>query len=183
MSRSRIATIAAMLIAAVALAWMAPVGAHTALLEASPQRDSTAGGTIDFVDLAFLDPVSEAVITVTFNGQPVAGVTSSAEGELVSFELDQPLQEPGRYQVSYEMISFDSDFTTSGFFFTYATDAPQPARLGDPDAGSEESSQVAILATVAGITALLCVAAVFVWRIEGKRRAQLVDAADDDWYD
>ncbi|MEM7275661.1 MAG: copper resistance protein CopC [Actinomycetota bacterium] len=119
----RFRMIKALLVALVALLVTAvpalPVRAHTAMLRASPDRDATAGGAIQFVDLEFLDPITNAVVTVTYNGVPVPGRTTVADGRIITFTLDQPLAQPGRYQVNYEMISFDSDFTTGGFFFTF----------------------------------------------------------------
>ncbi|MDH3682340.1 MAG: copper resistance protein CopC [Acidimicrobiia bacterium] len=153
--------------------WMAPVGAHTALLQASPGPDQTAGGTIDFVDLAFLDPVSDAIVTLSFNGEPIAGVTTVSDGEIVRFELDDPLQLPGRYQVFYEMTSYDADYTTSGYFFTYAADAPQPARIALPGDESGDTSLLPIVATAVGLASLVGLLAAFVWRLDAKRRQQI----------
>ena len=66
--------IRALLTTAVALAVTGllalPAGAHTAMLRASPDRDTTAGGSIGFIDLEFLDPVANASVTVTYNGAP-----------------------------------------------------------------------------------------------------------------
>lgn len=169
-----------LLLAAIIGLWATPATAHTALLEASPGPDQTAGGTIEGIDLAFLDPVTNAIVTVSYNGEAIAGTTTISDGELVRFEFERPLDLDGRYQVDYEMISFDSDFTTSGFFFTYTADAPEPARLSAP--GSEGTSQTVLLASIAGITVLMCALAVFIWNLEGKRRKErFAVEADDDW--
>jgi methionine-rich copper-binding protein CopC len=156
--------------------WLKPVGAHTALLQASPGPDETAGGTIDFIDLAFLDPITNAIVTVTFNGEPVAGRTIESDGEVVRFELDQPLQAPGRYQVFYEMTSYDGDYTTSGFFFTFAADGPQPERLTADSGGSS----FPVIPTVIGSVVLIALLGVFVWQFDARRRGSL--AADDRGY-
>ena len=176
----------AALIAMVALCWLlvVPASAHTALLEASPAPDQTVGGTIDFVDLAFLEPVSDAVVVLSFNGEPVAGQTTVPEGMIIRFELDEPLSTPGRYQISYELTSYDSDYTTNGFFFTYATGGPQPARINTVEEQSGGgTSQVIIGATVALLTVLIGLLAIFVWRLDAKRHRIEADAEyySSDW--
>ena len=164
-------TINALLTTVVALAVAAvlalPAGAHTAMLRASPDRDATAGGSIAFVDLEFLDPVTEASVTVTYNGAPVAGSTTVTDGEVITFSLDQPLAQPGRYQVGYQMISADGDFTTSGFFFTFDPAADQPARIGPSGSGRFPVAVLALAAAgVIGVAGLL---ALFTRRTDNRR--------------
>lgn len=183
---SRIAVPAVIVTAAVTGLWMSPVGAHTALIEASPAPDATIGGTIDFIDLAFTDPVSNALVTVSYNEESLAGVTTVTDGEIIRFELDSALELPGRYQVSFEMISFDADNTTSTFFFTFAADAPQPARIGLTDSGgandgasltdgeSGSDDRILIGATVLVLTSVVGLLAVLVWRVDAKRRRETV---------
>lgn len=172
MMKTLLAIGAAMALGAVLVA---PAGAHTAMLRASPDRDATAGGAIGFVDLEFLDPVTEASVTVTYNGQPVPGQTTVADGKVITFTLDQPLTQPGRYQVFYEMVSFDSDFTTGGFFFTFDPAAEQVARI-EPSV-SEGLSTTTVALSAIGLIALIGVPALYVWRID-RRRQQLVESVD-----
>ncbi len=148
-----------------------PAEAHTAMLRASPDRDATAGGSIGFIDMEFLDPVTDASVTVTYNGAPVAGQTTVADGEIITFTLDQPLAQPGRYQVNYEMISFDSDFTTGGFFFTFEPAAGEAARIESSGPGGLSSITVAL--SGAGLALVVALLALFVWRIDARRREQL----------
>ena len=164
------------LIGTISLVVAPPAGAHTALLEASPGPDETVGGVIDGIDLAFLDPITDAIVTVSYNGAPVAGATTVADGELIRFQFDEPLQLDGRYQVFYEMTSFDLDYTTSGFFFTYAAGAPQPPRLEAPGAG--DGSSFPVVPTVIGTTLLVAVLAVFVWQFDARRRQSAGDGPD-----
>lgn len=162
------------LVVSVAVALLAgPAGAHTAMLRASPDRDATAGGSITVVDLQFLDPVSSAAVSVTYNGVPVAGQTTVANGELITFTLDQPLTQPGRYQVNYEMISFDSDFTTGGFFFTFDPAAAQAPRIELPGPGGLSSTTIAL--SIAGLVVVIMVLALFVQRIDRRRRQQIIE--------
>ncbi|MEM9615670.1 MAG: copper resistance protein CopC [Actinomycetota bacterium] len=154
-----------------------PASAHTAMLRASPDRDAVAGGSIAHIDLLFLDPVTEAAVTLTYNGAPVAGQTTVPDGEVITFTLDQPLTETGRYQVSYEMISFDTDFTTGGFFFTFDPTAGGIARIEQPGSGGGISSTTLVLSGI-GLTVLVGVLALFVWRLDGRRRDELLEPAD-----
>ncbi|MCP3992582.1 MAG: hypothetical protein GY724_26155 [Actinomycetia bacterium] len=155
---------------------MAPVGAHSAMIDASPAPDETVGGTIDIVELAFNEPVSEAVITVSYNEEPLAGVTTMTEGEIIRFELDDALEVPGRYEVSFEMISSDTDYTTSAFFFTYEADAPQPAQIGETDrvgltsGDSGGTSRILIGAMAILLATVFGLLAIFVWRVDARRR-------------
>ena len=173
--------IKALLTTAVALAVTGllalPAGAHTAMLRASPDRDATVGGSIGFIDLEFLDPVTNASVTVTYNGAPVAGRTTVADGEVITFTLDQPLAESGRYQVNYEMTSFDSDLTTDGFFFTFDPAADQVARIEPSGSGGFSSTTLAL--SGAGLTAVVGLLALFVRRIDNRRREQVLEATDD----
>ena len=154
-----------------------PAGAHTAMLRASPDRDATAGGSIGFVDLEFLDPVTDATVTVTYSGLPVAGRTTVANGEVITFTLDQPLAQPGRYQVNYELISADGDFTTGGYFFTFDPAAGQVERIEPPGSGGFSSTTLAlsgaVLILVVGLLAL------FVRWIDNRRRGQILETIDD----
>ncbi|MGH1494019.1 MAG: copper resistance CopC family protein [Acidimicrobiales bacterium] len=161
---------------AVAVLLALPARAHTAMLRASPDRNATAGGSIAFIDLNFLDPVTNASVTVTYNGTPVAGRATVADGEVITFTLDQPLTQPGRYQVSYEMTSFDGDFTTGGYFFTFDPAAEQVGRI--EFSGSSGFSTTTLALSGAGLIMIVGLLAVFVRRIDSGRREAL-GATDD----
>ena len=154
----------------------ASAGAHTAMVRASPDRDAIAGGSISFVDLEFLDPVTNASVTVTYNSAPVAGRTTVVDGEVVTFTFDQPLAEPGRYQVNYEMISSDGDFTTGGFFFTFDPAADQPARIEPSGSGGFSSTTLALSGV--GLIVVVGLLALFVRRIDNRRREQILEATE-----
>jgi methionine-rich copper-binding protein CopC len=149
-----------------------PAGAHTAMVRASPDRDATVGGSISSIDLEFLDPVNDASVTVTYNGAPVAGRTTVGVGEVVTFTLDQPLLQPGRYQVSFEMVSADGDFTTGGHFFTFDPAASQPARIEPTGSGGFSIAKLALSGV--GLAVLAGLVAVFI-----RRRQQMLEATDD----
>jgi methionine-rich copper-binding protein CopC len=170
--------IKALFLTAAALAVIAlqalPAGAHTAMVRASPDRDATAGGLITVIDLEFLDPVADAVVGVTYNGAPVAGRTTMAAGEIVTFTLDQPLAQPGRYQVTYEMISDDGDFTTGGYFFTFDPAAGQPGRL-EPSGGGGLSTTTLAGMVGLGLALLVGVPILVMLRKDAQRRERLLE--------
>jgi len=160
-----------------------PADAHTAMLRASPDRNATAGGSLTFIDLEFLDPITEATVTVAYNGAPMAGVTTVNAGEVITFTLDQALAQPGRYQVTYEMVSFDGDFTTGGYFFTFDPTAAPMTRItvsefgesgepGEPDGVS--STTIAV--TGIGLVVIVAVLALFAWWMDRRRGDELVPA-------
>ena len=155
-----------------------PAGAHTAMLQASPDRDAIVGGSVTVIDLEFLDPITDAAVSVTYNGVPVAGRTTVADGKLITFALDQPLSQPGRYQVSYEMISFDTDFTTGGFFFSYDPAAAPAERLELPS--SSGLPTITVVLAGAGLALLAGFLALAIVRIERRRRRLLLEMADDE---
>ena len=172
------AAFSTLVVLAMATVLATPAGAHTAMLQASPDRDGVVGGPVTVIDLEFLDPITDAVVSVTYNGVPVAGRTTVADGKLITFALDQPLSQPGRYQVSYEMISFDSDFTTGGFFFSYDPAAAPAERLELPS--SSDVPSITLVLAGAGLAILAGFLVVAIVRIERRRRQLIVEMADDE---
>ena len=150
----------------------APAGAHTTLIQASPPIGQPAGGTIDFVDLAFAEPVTDATITVFLDDIVMPGVTTVSDGQLIRFELDSPLDTPGQYAVRYELTSFDGDDTDAIYFFAYDPDAIQPPRLGVADPGADDGGRnwTQIIATVVLAASLIGLLGLFVTRLDAKRR-------------
>lgn len=163
------AAVSALLAIVVALAALAlPAAAHTELLQASPGPGQRAGGEIDFIDLAFFEPVTDASVDVVHDGEVVSGSMSVTDGSIVRFDFDEPLSSTGAYEVTYRMTSFDLDQTEAGFTFTFEPDAPQALRLGVVEPTGR--NWVAIIATVILIASLVGLAFVFVSRLEAKRR-------------
>ena len=179
---------AAVVVAIIVGMWTSPVEAHSALIRTSPGLDTPAGGAIGFVELGFNEPVADAIITVSYNQEPLAGVTTVPDGQIITFELAAPLESPGRYEVAYELVSFDGDYTVDTFFFTYEADAPVPARLGLADltggtgttdlaTGGESGGTDWVLIGVFAILAvcLIGVLALFVWRLDARRQQEPLD--------
>ncbi len=78
------------------------------------------------------------------------------------------------------MTSFDSDFTTDGFFFTFDPAGPQPVEI-DLSAGqglgqeTAEGSDWGFFAAVGVLIAsLFCLVGIFVWRVDAKRRSDAI---------
>ena len=148
-----------------------PAAAHTELLQTSPGASQRVGGTTEFIDLAFLEPVTEATIEVELEGRPVEGETITSEGTIIRFQLDEPLSEPGRYDVRYRMISFDLDESEGAYWFTYAPEAPEAQRLGAVEPPSSGLNWVGIVATAVLVASLAGLAFMFLSRLESRRRA------------
>ncbi|MGI9615774.1 MAG: copper resistance CopC family protein [Acidimicrobiales bacterium] len=144
-------------------------GAHTELLQASPGAGQRAGGEIDFLDLAFLEPVSDATVEVLHDGQLVPGSMIVSDGSIIRFEFDEALTSSGTYEVSYAMISYDLDATSGQFSFTFEPGAPQARRIGTVE--PEPRNWLPIIATGVLIAALVAAAFVFLSRVEAKRRS------------
>jgi len=65
-------------------------GAHTDLLQGSPGPAQRVGGTVDFIDLVFVDVVTEATITLEDpSGQVVDGVTTVSDGQILRYEMEE----------------------------------------------------------------------------------------------
>jgi methionine-rich copper-binding protein CopC len=147
-----------------------PVAAHTELLQASPGASQRVGGTLEHIDLAFLEPVSEAVVEVELGGLPLDGETIVSDGTIIRFQLDEPLREAGRYDVAYRMISLDLDESEGGYWFTFAPEAPEALRLGTVVAPRSGFSLVQIVATAVLVACLAGLAFMLLSRLESRRR-------------
>ncbi len=135
-----------------------PAAGHTDLLQGSPGPGQQVGGTVDFVDLAFVGPVTDVRIVVTDpDGRPVPGQMVVADGQIVRFTME-PLTVPGRHVLEYDMISEDGDPTEGSYFFSYTPEATQPfplSRVNLPDPPSETGETVRTVALVVAVVALL----------------------------
>jgi hypothetical protein len=122
--------------------------------------------------------VSDAVVTVNRDGVDVPGSMLETDGQVIQFAFDSALSEPGRYEVVYEMISFDRDETDASFFFDYVPDAPPPVRLGQLDAPPRDLNLVPILASIFLAGCLVGLAFVYLSRVEAGRR-EATDGPDE----
>ncbi len=164
-----------------------PAVAHTELLQASPGPGQVAGGEIDFVDLAFLEPVSDVTVTVSRSGAEIPATVPVADGRIIHVELGDPLTEPGRYDVAYELTSADLDRTSGAFFFTYDPAATPARRIGAGPAAPTDRNWALVVTTIALGAVVLALAGRLALRLARLRSglpagtgvAAGSDAADD----
>ncbi len=157
-----------------------PAAAHGELLQASPGPGQNAGGVVDFIDLAFLEDATDAVVVVTKDGAPVPGTTTVASGRIVRFAFNLPLSAPGRYDVTFTATWSDQDRVSEAYYFTYEASARTPVRIGNVDAAAPAESgwsSVKIVATVVAITAMFGLAALYVLQLERRRSRLAAEAA------
>ena len=151
------------------LAGPVPGGAHTDLLQGSPGPAQRVGGTVDFVDLVFLGPVSDAAVEVLDpDGRAVAGEMEVADGQIIRFRME-PLTRPGAHVVNYEMVSGDGDDTAASYSFTYEPDAPPATRIGAAELPEEDGTvgrllRIAAVALATALTLVCLVLLVRLWR-------------------
>lgn len=157
-----------------------PAAAHGKLLQASPGPGQKAGGVVDFIDLAFLEDATDAVVSVTKDGAPVPGTTTVANGRIVRYAFNPPLSVPGRYDVTFTATWVDKDRVTEAYYFTYDAAAPAPVHIGSVDNLPEPKSSwssVKIVATVVLITAMFGLAVLYVLQLERRRSQAAAEAA------
>lgn len=174
-NRSRVRVIVAGLLIVLSFtARVEPAAAHGELLQASPGPGQRAGGVVDFIDLAFLQDATGVVVEVTRDGAAVAGVTTVASGRIVRFAFDEPLTEPGRYDVTFTASWMDEDRVSEAYYFTYEPDSPAPVHIGAVPTPSQQGgwSTVKIVATVVLITSLLSLAFLYIVHLERRRSAK-----------
>jgi methionine-rich copper-binding protein CopC len=168
-----VAWIVAVLLALGAL-WVfsEPAGAHTDLLQGSPGPGQQAGGEIDFIDLVFVEPVTDAVVTLQDpDGNLIDGETTNPDGQIIRFESSDPIEITGRYIVRYNMTSADGDFTEAAYFFTYNPESVQPVRLGQLATSSTLRTVGRIAAGVVFAACIIGLALLFLTKLERDRAA------------
>jgi methionine-rich copper-binding protein CopC len=161
-----------------------PAAAHTELVQGSPAPTQNVGGTVEAIDLAFLDVVSEAVVVVTRDGVEVPGAMTVDEGRIVHFQFDEPLTTAGRYDVTYTITaSNDGDRMESSYFFGYDPAGPPPQRIGTLPAHDDGPGTVTLVAAWA-LAAVALAGAVVLARnwLKLRRHRSATSAGVDDRY-
>ncbi|MCP4227200.1 MAG: copper resistance protein CopC [Actinomycetia bacterium] len=161
----RVISVVAIVGIVLGLVFPSPAPAHTTMLQASPGPGQRAGGMIEFVDLVFAESISDGVVTVTLDGVVIPGSMIETEGQIIRFGFDEPLTEPGRYEVAYEFLSFDLDPGEATYVFDFVPEALQPVRLGLLDE-PESRSWVPVVAGVILVGCLAGLAFLFLGRIK-----------------
>ncbi|MFV0260050.1 MAG: copper resistance protein CopC [Acidimicrobiales bacterium] len=145
------------------------LGIHGDLLQSSPAAGSTVGGTVDFVDLAVLEPVTGAVIVVTRDGVEFPGRTTGDSGQIMRYQLDTPLTDDGAYRVDYRYRSADGHDVEDGYGFNYQATATEPLRIGTVPEPAGTFPTTALVAAVVTATLIGLVG----WRRINRKRLAL----------
>lgn len=114
--------------------------AHAEMRRAAPKPGQVVGGMVDRVEMEFRDPIephdSNGVALQYPDGTRIL-TAITVDGHLVVGRFD-PLTEPGRYKVIWELLDqSDGDWATEEFEFTYDPAAAPPEWL--PDSAAEGS--------------------------------------------
>lgn len=133
MTLSRSAAIRAGIAAFVAttmLSWSAAM-AHSGLAAASPGPGAIVGGEVTQVELWYGSGVIDISASVTApDGTMLAGTLVQVSELRMTFELDEPLVEPGEYAVRHGTTGVeDGDRIDAAYLFTFDPDAPPPVLL------------------------------------------------------
>lgn len=166
------------------LASGSPASAHTTLFKTSPEPGQTVGGTLDFVDMAFADVVSQARILVTHNGIEVPGTTVNDSGVVIHFTFAQPLTESGRYDVTYSGLASDGHDATEAYTFIYQPNAPPAFHIGQPGGpparpGVAGRSWLRVGAFAVLVVAVAGLALMFLLQVQNRRSAAAADGPSD----
>jgi methionine-rich copper-binding protein CopC len=163
-----------LLILSVALALLGPVapaGAHTELLQSSPGAFTEVGGTVDFIDLVFMEPVRNVDIEVVGpDGVAIDGEMEVPDGQIIRYRMSA-LEIVGDYTVSYTLISADLDDTAGRFVFSYVPTAGEPFRLGEVDLPSNTWRNIGLAASAVVGLGLIALILVMLARLERNRAA------------
>lgn len=115
-----------------------PVGAHAGLVASSPRNGQVVGGEITVIDFVFDEAVNEATIRLLGpEGSDLRGSLSQPTSNHLRIELASPLAIEGKYRVSLELVSADTDslVVTLDFMYEVGADPALPV-VGVPVDGS-----------------------------------------------
>jgi methionine-rich copper-binding protein CopC len=125
------------------------------VVAASPASNSTVGGTVTRVEIAFNEIVSNAAITISGPVGPIAADTIVNSGQVISASFP-PFTTEGRYVVRFAVISADTDRVDGAFAFTYRQGAPDPLPIVAPMlAGDEGRSPLVVALLAAGLVLVM----------------------------
>jgi methionine-rich copper-binding protein CopC len=115
------------LLTSLAVAW--PVWAHAELLSSEPAPGATVPAGLRTLTLTFNEPVAEGsqVVVYAEQFQPVAGVTNSAAGPVLTAHLDSGLGQ-GLYTVQWRAVGTDGHPVEGSYQF--GVSAPFGAGMG-----------------------------------------------------
>ncbi|WP_419924335.1 copper resistance CopC family protein [Candidatus Poriferisocius sp.] len=150
--------------------------AHAEMRRSAPKPGQVVGGTVDRVEMEFREPIQPHDLNGAALQYPDGTrilTASTVDGHLVRGRFD-PLTEPGRYTVIWELLDqSDGDWATEEFDFTYDPAATPPEWLPESAAegsGGEGGISGSTLALVVIIPVAVALAAWLFWPRKRKSR-------------
>ena len=115
-----------------------PAAAHNELIGSIPEDGSTVATTPEVVELAFDQPVQGEFDQMAVLDED-DGHHEDGEVEIVGGRVRQPVGElePGRYRITYRIVSADGHPVTGTVTFTVSSDGPSPTAA--PQASASET--------------------------------------------
>lgn len=112
------------------LSW-STAAAHSGLAAASPGPGAIVGGEVTQVELWYGSAVIDISASITApDGTVLAGELVQVSELRMTFELDEPLVEPGEYAVRHGTTGVeDGDRIDAAYLFTFDPDAAPPVLL------------------------------------------------------
>jgi hypothetical protein len=123
-----------------------PAAAHNELIGSLPEDGSTVATTPEVVELAFDEPVQREFDQLAVLDED-DGHHEEGEVEIVGGRVRQPVGElePGRYRITYRIVSADGHPVTGTVTFTVSSDGPSPtaaprASASETDHGHQDAA-------------------------------------------
>jgi hypothetical protein len=116
-----------------------PAAAHNELIGSLPEDGSTVATTPEVVELAFDEPVQREFDQLAVLDED-DGHHEEGEVEIVGGRVRQPVGElePGRYRITYRIVSADGHPVTGTVTFTVSSDGSSPAAAPQPSASASD---------------------------------------------
>ncbi len=173
-----IAIVLALLLSLLAV-FSSTAAAHAEMRRSAPNPGQVVGGMVDRVEIEFRDPIQPHEsngVALQYPDGTLTLTSITVDRHLVQGRFD-PLTEPGRYKVIWELLDqSDGDWATEEFEFTYDPAAAPPEWL--PASAAEGSGggggiSGSTLALVVIIPVAVVLAAWVFWprkQVRGKKR-------------
>jgi methionine-rich copper-binding protein CopC len=162
-----------------------PAAAHDELIGSIPEDGSTVATTPEVVELAFDQPVQREFDQLAVLDEDDVH-HEEGEVEIVGGRVRQPVGElePGRYRITYRIVSADGHPVTGTVTFNFSSDGPFPTAAPQPsasetDQGHHEAAAATtadgddelnpLLLTAGGIAAAGVLGAVVFFAMGGRR--------------
>ena len=168
-----IAIVLALLLSLLAV-FSGTAGAHAEMRQSAPRPTQVVGGVVNRVEMEFREPIQphdSNGVALQYPDGTLILTAIAVDGHLVRGRFD-PLTEPGRYKVIWELLDqSDGDWATEEFEFTYDPAAAPPEWLpasaaeGSGGGGGISGSTLALIVIIPVAVVLA------VWLFWPRRRA------------